>query len=99
MISMPQNSRHGNAPKTPCVGIPTETFFPTTDSRDAGRPNAVERNALRICAACPLGSRNICLERELTLPAGEQFGVVGGTTAAQRRAIIAVRRSNLAEVA
>ncbi|WP_180356615.1 WhiB family transcriptional regulator [Kitasatospora sp. GP30] len=93
---MPENT--SSAALTPCAQHPLNFFFPI-EAR-SGQPTAGERAALRVCATCPIADRRECLERELRLPAYRQYGVVGCTTASQRRSIIRSRKAaSKAEVA
>ena len=67
-----------------CAGVDPDLFFP-----DRGASLA---DARRVCAGCPV--RAECLE--YALEAGEKFGVWGGTSEKERRAMrrqrLAVRR-------
>lgn len=67
-----------------CAGVDPDLFFP-----DRGASRAAAR---RVCAGCPV--RAECLE--YALEAGEKFGVWGGTSEKERRAMrrqrLAVRR-------
>lgn len=88
MSMLPQNpAAHGNA-RPPCTKYDLAVFFPATDSVSVKNPNSTELFALSVCASCPLASRTACLREALAFPRDKQFGVVGGTTAAQRRAIL-----------
>ncbi|MFF7713463.1 WhiB family transcriptional regulator [Streptomyces sp. NPDC007988] len=58
-----------------CAGTDTEVFFD-------GTPTATE-TAKRTCMGCPV--RTACLE--LALERGERFGIFGGLTADERRAL------------
>lgn len=100
VISMPETSPEGSTP-TPCAGVPTDAFYPAVDGRIPSRPTPTERAALLICGTCPAATRKQCLRDALTWPIGDQHGVVGGTTASQRRAILwgAKVAQQLAEVA
>lgn len=88
MSMLPENPKLRGAARPPCTSYPIDFFFPTTDSTSIRRPNAPERAALRVCAGCPLAARKACLREALAWPRDKQYGVVGGTTAAQRKAII-----------
>jgi Transcription factor WhiB len=79
------------APQEPaCRKVDPEIFFGPADSPEKGRPtHAWERRALAVCASCPLLAA--CRTMALDFPAAEQYGVLGGMTAGQRRA--ALRRS------
>lgn len=48
-----------------------------------------ERRAKQICMSCPV--RVPCLEAELRLPIRDQWGVRGGMTARERRALLRAR--------
>ncbi|WP_424710082.1 WhiB family transcriptional regulator [Kitasatospora acidiphila] len=88
---MPKTVKRGDARK-PCADYPLSTFFPDSESK-GGKPTAGEAAALRVCGQCPIAARGACLEDALRYPLAEQYGVVGGTTAAQRRLIIRARRA------
>lgn len=88
MFIMPDTVARSEPNRPPCTSYPIDFFFPTTDSTSIRRPNAPERAALRVCAGCPLAARKACLREALAWPRDKQYGVVGGTTAAQRKAII-----------
>ncbi|GAA4866134.1 WhiB family transcriptional regulator [Kitasatospora terrestris] len=83
-------NRGETAPAAPCAGadIDADLFFPAVDGTDHRRPTTCEQRALAVCAECPLARRATCLEDALAYPASEQYGVVGGTTASQRRVIL-----------
>lgn len=98
MFSMPQTAQAGEPP-TPCTGLPTDLFFPKADGARVDRPTPAERLALNVCATCPLAARRQCLAEALKYPGYKQHGVQGGTTAIQRKALILLRRKQLAEVA
>jgi WhiB family redox-sensing transcriptional regulator len=70
-----------------CLGEDPEIFFPLSDSLS---PGAEARAALSVCRRCPvlLDCRSWAVEH------GEDAGIWGATTAAQRRA---VRRAALGE--
>ncbi|MGH3869181.1 MAG: WhiB family transcriptional regulator [Pseudonocardiaceae bacterium] len=73
-----------------CWGVDPEVFFGPADS-PAGRSLHVwERRALAVCASCPVV--RACLAEALGFPAIEQYGVVGGMTAGQRRAVLRASR-------
>jgi hypothetical protein len=90
MFVMPETG--GEAAK-PCAGLPLDLFFPKHDGPFYNQPTGPERAALNVCATCPLASRRACLNEALKWPAYHQHGVVGGTTASQRRAIINGRKA------
>ncbi len=96
MFAMPKTGpKRGEALPQPCAGLDLNLFFPATESVDLTRPNAAERTALAVCAGCPLAARRLCLEQALTYPISDQFGVVGGATGAQRKALIRGRKAAL----
>jgi hypothetical protein len=69
-----------------CWEVDPEVFFGPADS-PAGRSLHVwERRALAVCASCPVV--RACLAEALEFPAAEQYGVVGGKTAGQRKAVL-----------
>lgn len=73
-----------------CWGVDPEMFYGPADS-PAGRPQHVwERRALAVCAGCPVIAA--CLAEALEFPAADQYGVVGGMTAGQRRALSSTSR-------
>ena len=95
MSMLPQNpTARGNA-RPPCTNFPLATFFPVTDSVSVKNPNKTEVFALSVCTGCPLAARKACLREALDWPRDKQFGVVGGTTAAQRKAILRGRYAAL----
>ncbi|MGH3775849.1 MAG: WhiB family transcriptional regulator [Pseudonocardiaceae bacterium] len=74
-----------------CWGVDPEMFFGPADS-PAGRPLHVwEGRALAVCAGCPVAAA--CLAEALEFSAADQYGVVGGMTAGQRRAVLRGRRA------
>jgi WhiB family transcriptional regulator, redox-sensing transcriptional regulator len=75
-------------PPVACWDVEPEVFFGPEDSPADASLFAWEREALAICASCPV--RAACLAWALRFP--EQHGVVGGLTASQRRAVLAGRR-------
>lgn len=76
-----------------CARAP-ERMFPVAESNKAGQVTEGERRALRVCQVCPLlaGCRAVVLEMELP------YGVAGGLTAADRRAVRAGGRRSEAGV-
>ncbi|MGH3875314.1 MAG: WhiB family transcriptional regulator [Pseudonocardiaceae bacterium] len=78
------------APQPACRGIDLEVFFGPADSPAGRNPHAWERRALAVCADCPVVKA--CLAEALEYPAAEQYGVVGGRTAEQRRAVLRASR-------
>ena len=78
-----------------CNGQETSVFFDHEDSR--GQKRVVLLNAARsICSTCTI--RSACLD--FALQSGQQFGVWGGLTAAERSELIVVtnRRQSLSAV-
>lgn len=73
-----------------CRDIDPETFYPPKDTPDGTPPNRWERRALAVCHTCPV--RAACLDAALEFPSNEQHGVIGGMTAAQRRAELVTQR-------
>ena len=67
-----------------CRLFPVEIFFPPAEQE------ADEAKA--ICARCEV--RQPCLE--FAIAAGERFGIWGGLTTQERRALVAARRRNRA---
>ncbi|MEV7782732.1 WhiB family transcriptional regulator [Kitasatospora sp. NPDC088351] len=72
----------------PCQGVDPELFYPKTESSSALGTTDGEQAALYICARCPLTQRTTCLTDQLSHGPTNQWGVSGGTTAAQRRHIL-----------
>lgn len=69
--------------RSACEGMDTERFYVGSDSR----PGVIAGwDALEVCAGCPV--RAECLLWALRWPAYHQWGVVGGTVAWQRRALL-----------
>lgn len=64
-------------------GLDAERMFPVDESNRPGRMTAGERRALAVCQACPLLSRCRSVVLTIELP----YGVAGGLTAAERRAV------------
>jgi Transcription factor WhiB len=73
-----------------CWGVDPEVFFGPADSPSSSSLHRWERRALAVCAGCPL--RTACLSEALEFPAVDQYGVVGGMTAGQRRAALRTSR-------
>lgn len=62
-----------------CRGLDTELFFPIDE-----RPgSAGVAQATAVCAGCPVQAE--CLAESLAV--GDEFGIFGGLTAAERRAL------------
>lgn len=70
-----------------CATTDPDLFFPEGYK-------ASLRPAINICRDCP--ARLACLEDSLKWPASEQFGVVGGLAAHERKALIRRRNRNAA---
>ncbi|MEU4924559.1 WhiB family transcriptional regulator [Streptomyces parvus] len=70
-----------------CAGMDPEVFFPAYSSEPGNGPTQEEREALAVCAGCPV--RGWCLERDLEeCPTTYQVvGVRGGMRQADRRAL------------
>lgn len=69
-----------------CRDVDSESFFGPRDSEPGERLYRWERLALTVCSVCPV--RAACAADALTYPADEQYGVVGGMTASQRRVLL-----------
>jgi hypothetical protein len=81
LVPHPETAR----PEPACWTVDPEVFYGPVDSTDDGPPShAWERRALAVCAGCPV--LRACRAAALKFPASEQYGVVGGMTAGQRRA-------------
>jgi WhiB family redox-sensing transcriptional regulator len=65
-----------------CLGIDSDLFFP-----DRGEPT---RHAKAVCLGCEV--RHECLD--YALDTGQKFGVWGGTSERERRALRSRRRSS-----
>lgn len=82
---------HARDERQACWAVDPEIFFGVADSPE-GRPAfRLERHALLVCASCPV--KMDCLVDALQFPADEQYGVIGGKTAGQRRALLPVSRA------
>jgi WhiB family transcriptional regulator, redox-sensing transcriptional regulator len=68
-----------------CRGPESSLFFPPTYAERKDERDAREGRAKAICAICPV--RPECLEYALRV--GEQHGIWGGLTEAERRVLIA----------
>lgn len=77
-----------------CWGVDPELFFGPGDSAEDQPVFSWERQALRVCAGCPIQAQ--CLAEALEFPPDEQHGVIGGMTAAQRRALLRASRQRTA---
>ncbi|MEV7600020.1 WhiB family transcriptional regulator [Kitasatospora sp. NPDC089797] len=80
-------------PAAPCRSLDLHVFFPETDGSNYRRPTDSERVALQVCDTCPLARRAACLDQALGFPLSEQYGVIGGATAIQRKTIIRGRQA------
>ncbi|MGH3766455.1 MAG: WhiB family transcriptional regulator [Pseudonocardiaceae bacterium] len=69
-----------------CWEVDPEVFYGPADSAEGDPVHTWERRALAVCAGCPLLAT--CRAEALEFAADEQFGVVGGMTAGQRRAAL-----------
>ena len=67
-----------------CRGEDTGTFFPQSEAETKHERVVREERAKSICASCPV--RLECLEYSLTVP--ELYGIWGGLTEQERRALI-----------
>lgn len=75
-----------------CADEDPEVFFGPVDSSENGKLLIWEKKALAICAKCLV--RPKCLAEALKHPAAQQYGVIGGMTASQRRALLRGSRRN-----
>ncbi len=75
----PAAPRYGWQDRAACEGVPLGVFFGPEGERPTARRER-ERQALAICARCPV--RDSCLEHALALP--EAYGVWGGVNEAER---------------
>jgi len=75
----PQPPRFGWQNQAACRGAPLELFFGPDGERSAERERR-ERDALELCAACPV--IQTCRRHAMVMP--EDHGVWGGTTEAER---------------
>src|SRR2546423_14012554 len=73
-------------PAPACRGVDPELFFGPADSSAGQAIFDLERQALLVCAGCPV--RAACLAAALEFPADEQHGVIGGMAAGQRQAVL-----------
>ncbi|MGH3695350.1 MAG: WhiB family transcriptional regulator [Pseudonocardiaceae bacterium] len=72
-----------------CWEVDPEVFFGPADSSEGAPVRSWELRALAVCAGCPVLAT--CRAAALEFAADEQYGVIGGMTAGQRRAVL--RRS------
>lgn len=76
----------------PCLGTMRELWYGPDDDGPAAYTEPYyqkawrEQKAKQICRGCPFVG--YCLAVELQLPAGHQWGVRGGMTAAERRRLL-----------
>lgn len=68
-----------------CRGMTVELFFKPADGETSEQRRAREAAAKAICEACPV--RIECLDHALATD--ERYGIWGGTTAADRRRLVA----------
>jgi WhiB family redox-sensing transcriptional regulator len=73
-----------------CAGLDVDRFFPREGERRASWRTR-EREALAICEGCPIVAA--CLAVALAQPISRQWGVLGGTTHAERRKLIRAARA------
>jgi hypothetical protein len=73
-------------PAPACWEVDPEVFFGPADSSEGGPVHSWERRALAVCAGCPM--LTACRAEALEFAADEQYGVSGGMTAGQRRAVL-----------
>jgi WhiB family redox-sensing transcriptional regulator len=76
-----------------CLGQDPEIWFPLQESDEGERPTSGEARALLICRGCPIAAE--CLADRLAWEVGtktDPWGVCGGKTAAQRRALVRSRK-------
>ncbi|MFI5635069.1 WhiB family transcriptional regulator [Streptomyces sp. NPDC051664] len=71
-----------------CRGVDPDLFYPEASDASAARPSAEERQALAVCAGCPV--RDWCLAREMAecTVTSRVVGVRGGLRQADRRALL-----------
>jgi len=85
-VAAQPDPRHVAEGQPACWGVDPELFFGPADSPAHGPVLAWEHKVLAVCATCPVAAA--CLTAALAFPADEQHGVIGGTTAGQRRALL-----------
>lgn len=73
-------------PAPACWEVEPEVFYGPADSSEGGPVHTWEKRALAVCASCPVLAT--CRAEALEFAADEQFGVIGGMTAGQRRAVL-----------
>lgn len=64
-------------------------FFEGADSPPGGPMRGWELAAIAVCHHCPVA--DTCLADAMRYPATQQFGVIGGWTAGQRRQVLRLR--------
>jgi len=80
-------------PVPPCANTEIDLWFQRDDESN-GSWQVRQQAAVAFCRnACSPATREACLEQALRHPACKQFGVVGATTAGQRRDILTARRA------
>lgn len=67
----------------PCTKEDAELFFPR--SYEGAEYQHQIREAKAVCRKCPIDTRTNCLE--FALDTGDKYGILGGTTPAERSAI------------
>ncbi|MGC5627689.1 WhiB family transcriptional regulator [Georgenia sp. Z1344] len=85
MNSFPEDTDPNWRVQGACTDLPTDDFFPE------GQGKAVDAQVARakaVCASCPVAE--MCLE--FSLRTNQPFGIFGGTTPSERRAIRKERR-------
>src|ERR1700761_2012383 len=84
----PAPSTAAPAPGPACAGDP-DLMFPLVESERAWRPTPGEAAAQAVCARCPVLAQ---CRRDVLTGEPAPYGVAGGLTVADRRAIRASRR-------
>ena len=74
-------SRHGWMTEAACINVGFDAFYPASENSQLYRVQA--EMALRICQRCPVQAE--CLA--YALETNDHYGVLGGTTPAQRKAM------------
>ena len=78
--------RRNASARVGCTDEDPDVFFGPVDSSESEKSLIWEKKALAICAECIIQLK--CLAEALQHPAAQQYGVVGGMTASQRRALL-----------
>ena len=89
--------RRNASARVGCTDEDPDVFFGPVDSSENGKFLIWEKKALAICAKCLI--QRECLAEALQHPAAQQYGVVGGMTASQRRALLRGSRQSNGQVA